>query len=184
MTTDAGSVRRLVSGTAVAGVPLLVLAATWAIQVVSGQTGLPEHPIEIVSDPRPYSPAKIDLGRNFGTTPCSSRRSGKTILEVLLPDAKRILIHQYDKRDWRDLETVKGYIRRLLSAEPEGGMLSAAVYWAELRPAEILASVEFSKGQRRPLQLANGYAHVQDVSGCEWWARYLGPDRSKWVVRP
>ena len=52
------------------------------------------------------------------------------------------------------------------------------------RPAEIFASVEFANGRRRPLQLANGYAHAQDASGCEWWGRYLGPDRSKWVVRP
>jgi hypothetical protein len=45
------------------------------------------------------------------------------------------------------------------------------------------ASVEVADGQR-PLQIANGYAHVRDGSGCEWWARYLDPDRSKWVVRP
>jgi hypothetical protein len=63
-------------------------------------------------------------------------------------------------------------------------MLSPHVYWAEFRQGEILASVEFAGGQRWPLELANGYAHVQDGSGCEWWARYLGPDRSRWVVWP
>ncbi len=152
---------------------LVGLALAFDSRVGHASTGQPEHDIEILNDPRPYSSAKIDLGRSFGTAPGCLRQSRKTILEVLLPDATRILIHQYDNRDWRDLETVKGYIRRLLSAAPEGGMLSAAVYWAEFRPAEILASVEFSNGQRRPLELANGYAHFQDVSGCEWWARYL-----------
>lgn len=140
--------------------------------------------IDILNDPRPAATDKIDLGRPFGTAPCVSKQPGRTILGMLLPDANRILIHRFDRGEWRDLETVKGYIRRLLSAEPEGGMLSASVHWAELRPMEIFASVEFANGQRRPLHVANGYAHFQDGSGCEWWARYLGPDRSKWVVRP
>ena len=39
-------------------------------------------------------------------------------------------------------------------------------------------------GQPRPLRGANGYVHVQDTAGCEWWARDLGPDPSQWVVRP
>ncbi len=148
-------------------------------------TARPEPEVEIVNDPRPSLSARIDLGLKFGEAPCPSRPARKTtIREALRPDAKKILIHQYDARDWRDLETVRGYLRRLLDAEPEGGILSPAVYWAEARAAEIFAPVEFTNGQRRPLQLANGYAHVQDASGCEWWARYLGPDRSKWVVRP
>ena len=29
-----------------------------------------------------------------------------------------------------------------------------------------------------------GYAHLEDSAGCEWWGRYLGPDRSKWFVWP
>ena len=161
---------------------LVGLALGLGFGVRRSSSGLPEDDIEILDEPS--ASEKIDLGRPFGTPVCASGRSGKTLLEALLPDARRILIHHYDRRDWRDLATVTGYVRRLLGAEPEGGMLSAGVYWAESRPAEILASVEFSTGQRRPLRLANGYAHVQDVSGCEWWGRYLGPDRSKWVVRP
>lgn len=153
--------------------------------VAESSTARSEPEVEIVNDPRPSLSARIDLGRRFGEAPCPSKPARRTtIREALRPDAKRILIHQYDATDWRDLETLRGYLRRLLNAEPEGGMLSPAVYWAEARPAEIFASVEFANGQRRPLQLANGYAHVQDASGCEWWARYLGPDRSKWVVRP
>src|SRR5712692_1728479 len=148
--------------------------------VGESSTARPEPEVEIVNDPRPPRSARIDLGLKFGEASCPSRPERKTtIREALRPDVKRILIHQYDPSDWRDLETVRGYLRRLLNAEPEGGM-----HWAEARPAEIFASVEFANGQRRPLQFANGYAHVQDASGCEWWARYLGPDRSKWVVRP
>jgi len=137
---------------------LVGLALGLGLGVRRSSSGLPEDDIEILDEPS--ASEKIDLERPFGTPFC------------------------YDRRDWRDLATVTGYVRRLLGAEPEGGMLSRGVYWAESRPVEILASVEFSTGQRRPLQLANGYAHVQDGSGCEWWGRYLGPDRSQWVVRP
>ncbi len=79
---------------------------------------------------------------------------------------------------------MKAYIVRLLNAMPEGGAPSPGVYWAEMREGEVLASVEFVDGRRAPLHLANGYAHAQDSAGCEWWGRYLGPDRSKWVVWP
>jgi hypothetical protein len=160
------------------------LALAFGLAIASSVGSVTGDGIEILDDPRPSATDTIDLGRRFGTAPCVSKQPGKTILEVLLPDAKRILIHRFDSGEWGNLEAVKGYIKRLLSAEPEGGMLSASVHWAELRPLEILASVEFANGQRQPLQVANGYAHFQDGSGCEWWARYLGPDRSRWVVRP
>jgi hypothetical protein len=159
------------------------LALAFGFSVSTSVGSLSGDGIDMLGDPRPSAPDKIDLGRRFGTAPCVAKEPGRTILE-LLPDAKRIVIHQFDSGEWGDLESVKGYLRRLLIAEPEGGRLSARVHWAEMRPMEILASIEFANGQRRPFQVANGYAHFQDGSGCEWWARYLGPDRSKWVVRP
>ena len=159
------------------------LALAFGLSVGSSVRGLSGDGINILNDPRLSAPDQVDLGRHFGTAPCVSKQPGKTILAVLLPEAKQIVIHQFDSGEWGDLEGVKSYIRRLLTAEPEGGRLSARVHWAEMRPMEILASIEFANGQRRPLQVANGYAHFQDGSGCEWWARYLGPDRSKWVVR-
>jgi hypothetical protein len=140
--------------------------------------------IEIVDDPHPAASDGIDLGRRFGDTACPSPPPRRTILEASSPDARRILIHHFDGRDWPDVEAVKVYVRRLLQAEPEGGRLSPGVYWAEMRPAEVLASVEFADGHRRPLHIANGYAHAQDGAGCEWWARYLGPDRRTWIVWP
>jgi len=73
---------------------------------------------------------------------------------------------------------------RLLAAVPEGGAPSPGVYRAEMREGEIIASVEFADGRRAPFHLGNGYAHGQDSAGCEWWGRYLGPDRSKWIVWP
>jgi hypothetical protein len=160
------------------------LALAFGLSVGTSVRSLRGDGITILNDPRPSASDKVDLGRHFGTAPCVSKQPGKTILSALLPEAKRIVIHQFDRGEWGDLEGVKGYIRRLLIAEPEGGRLSASVHWAEVRPMEILASIEYANGQRRPLQVANGYAHFQDGSGCEWWARYLGPDRSKWVVRP
>ena len=60
---------------------------------------------------------------------------------------------------------------------------SSSICWAEGKSVEILASVEFKSGQRTRIEFANGYAHFEDESGCEWWARYLGPDRSRWIVR-
>lgn len=136
----------------------------------------------VVEDPSPAAAEKIDLGRRFGTDPCGARQASRTILDALGPDARKVLVHHVASREPRTPEAVKGYATRILSAEPEGGKLSPAVHWAEMRQVEILASVEFADGQRRPLHLASGYAHLQDRSGCEWWARYLGPDRSKWVV--
>jgi len=93
------------------------LALAFGLSVGSSVGSLSGDGIEILNDPRPSAPDKIDLGRPFGTAPCVSKQPGKTILEVLLPDAKRILIHRFDSGEWGDLEGVKGYIRRLLSAE-------------------------------------------------------------------
>jgi hypothetical protein len=147
-------------------------------------TRLREDEIAIVDDPLASPSEKIDLGHRFEKSSCDERRAAGTMLHALLPDARRILVHRFDSRIWPDLDAVKSYVRRVLRAEPEGGSLSPGVYWAKLRVAEILASVEFSSGQRRPLQLANGYAHFQDGAGCDWWTRYLGPDRSKRIVWP
>src|SRR5688572_19005716 len=129
--------------------------------------GLREDDIPIVGEPLPSLSETIDTGRQFGTPPCVSRKPGRTMIDVLRPDARRILVHGFDSA-WRELDGVKRYLRRLLIAVPEGGKLSPSEYWSEFRPVEILASIEFSEGQRRPLHLANGYAHFQDASGCEW----------------
>ena len=172
------------SGPSRFGLILVGLALVVGLGIGSSRPGLGADDIEILDDPRPVPAEKIDLGRSFGTAPCASRPPGRTVLGKVLADADRILVHQFDARRWRDLAAVKAYVGRLLSAEPEGGALSPGVYWAELRHGEILASVQFSNGQRGLLHLANGYAHVQDSSGCEWWARYLGPDRARWIVWP
>jgi len=79
---------------------------------------------------------------------------------------------------------VKAYIRRLLSAVPEGGKLVPTVYWAEMRSAEIFGAIEFPQGKRRSFRAANGYAHLQDAAGCEWWGGVPGPRPSTWIVRP
>jgi hypothetical protein len=158
----------------------LLLGVTVGIQeTASGASG-----VQIVGNPRSYSSERIDLGRPFETTPCASRRSGETSLAGLLADAKMIAVHRFEPRRWRDLDEVRAYVVRLLAAVPEGGAPSPGVYWAELREGEIIASVEFADGRRAPFHLGNGYAHVQDSAGCEWWGRYLGPDRSRWIVWP
>jgi hypothetical protein len=85
--------------------------------------------IEIVDDPHPAASDRVELGRRFGETACPSPQPRRTMLEALSPDARRILIHHFDGRDWPDVEAVKVYVKRLLRAEPEVGMLSSGVYW-------------------------------------------------------
>jgi hypothetical protein len=159
----------------------LVLALDLAVG--SSPIGLHARDIEIIGDPHPARSEAIELGRRFGTTTCTARATDTTML-MLLSDAERIVVHRFDAGRWRDLDAVKTYVMRLLGARPEGGRPSPGVYWAEMRQTEILASVEFPSGERRPLHLANGYAHAQDSAGCEWWGRYLGPDETRWVVWP
>jgi hypothetical protein len=157
---------------AVAGLVALLTVAVLSVEAV----------IDIVDDPRVVSSDRIDVGRRFGPGSCETTRPGQTILQAI-PDAQTILVHQFDGQ-WPSFDVVKAYIRRLLSAVPEGGQLMPTVYWAEMRSAEIFGSIEFPPGQPRPLRIANGYAHLQDAAGCEWWGRYLGPDQNTWVVRP
>jgi hypothetical protein len=140
----------------------------------------------IIDAPRKYGVSELsrDIGRTFeAPTPCLVRSSGATILQILGPNARAIHVHHYKKPAWPDMSVVREYLHRILGGLPEGGGTSSGVYWAEGRRVEILASVEFRSGQRTRMAFANGYAHFEDESGCEWWARYLGPDRSRWIVR-
>ena len=169
----------------VAGVTLAAFVAFVVDGRVAESSQSERQPIiEIVNDPQPF-PSKEsprDLGRPFNS--CSSAQPGRTILEVIGHDAKKILVHHYESAAWRDIGVVRDYIRRVFSAVPETGALMRSAVWSEMVRAEIISSIEFTNGQRRRLELANGYAHFEDFSGCEWWARYLGGDRTKWVVHP
>src|SRR4029453_5029913 len=98
----------------------------------SSSTGLRARDIEIVGEPHPARSEAIELGRRFGTTTCAARTTDTTML-MLLSDAERIVVHQFDARRWRDLDAVKTYVMRLLGAKPEGGRPSPGVYWAEVR---------------------------------------------------
>ena len=154
--------------------------------VAESSQGVRRREIEIVSAPKPYTAEELrrGLGRSFETTPCSSRRApAGNIFEALGPDARKLLVHHYEPA-WRDIDIVGDYIRRLLDATPETGQVVDHIHWAEGAPVEIIAFVEFQNGERRPMDIGNGYAHFEDLAGCEWWARYLGGERSKWVVRP
>ena len=140
----------------------------------------------VIDAPREYGVSELsrDIGRSFETpTPCVVRSSGATIRQILGPNARAISVHHYKKPAWPDMSVVRKYLHRILDGFPEGERASSGVYWAEGRRVEILASVEFGSGQRTRMEFANGYAHFEDESGCEWWARYLGPDRSRWIVR-
>ena len=164
-------------------ISLIVIFAGLVAQCLQGMRG---RDIEIVSAPKTYSAEELrrTLGRPFETTPCASPgKAARTISEALGPDARRLLVHHYEPA-WHDIGIVRNYIRRLLDAVPETQQVIDHIHWAEGPTVEIIAFVEFQNGKRRPMEIGNGYAHFEDLGGCEWWARYLGGERSKWVVRP
>jgi hypothetical protein len=130
------------------------------------------------------SERRRDIGRPFDeSTHCSETRSATTIRGLLGADAKAIHVDRYDKAAWSSIAVVTEYIHRIMAGQPEGSELLRNPYWAEGRLVEIEGAVEFASGRKSRIEFANGYAHVEDDSGCEWWGRYLGPDRSKWTVR-
>jgi hypothetical protein len=137
-----------------------------------------------VSGESSASEPRRDIGRSFDQSgPCSQRRPASTIREILGANVETIAVHHYDKPTWPNMLVVMEYLHRVMDAQPEGGELQAQVYWAEGRLPEIFASVEFTNGRKSRIEFANGYAHIEDGSGCQWWGRYLGPDCSKWIVR-
>jgi hypothetical protein len=142
--------------------------------------------IEITDVSREYaaSEQRRDIGHPFdGSTHCSATRSATTIRQLLGADAKAILVHRYDKKAWLSVAVVSEYIDRISAGQPEGGELLRNRNWAEMRLVEIEGAVEFTSGRKSRIEFANGYAHVEDDSGCEWWGRYLGADRGRWIVR-
>lgn len=92
-------------------------------------------------------------------------------------------VHRYDEAAWSSITVVTRYTHRIIAGPPETRELLRNVHWAEMKLVETEGTVEFAIGRKSRIEFANGYAHVEDDSGCEWWGRYLGPDRSKWIVR-
>ena len=130
------------------------------------------------------SERRRDIGRSFdGSQPCSERSPATTIRGILGADVEAIRVHHYDKPTWPNITVVTEYLQRIMDAHPEGDELQGMCYWAEGRLVEIVGSVAFTNGRTSRIEFANGYAHVEDGSGCQWWARYLGGNRSKWIVR-
>lgn len=167
---------------------LLLIALTlgmvfWRQPSTAGQI---DRPIEINDVSRDYaaSEQRRNIGRPFDeSTRCSGNRSATAIRELMGADAKAIHVHRYDKAAWSSIAVVTEYIHRIFAGQPENRELLRHSYWAEGRLVEIEGAVEFATGRKSRIEFANGYAHVEDDSGCEWWGRYLGPDRSKWIVR-
>jgi hypothetical protein len=124
------------------------------------------------------------LGKPFEpAAPCPARRrTGATVFDILGPDVHSLVLARYDRHTWRDVKSAGDYINRIFSAVPEGGAPQTGVYWAESPAVLISGSLAFVKGPRRRVLIGKGYVHFEDESGCQWWARHLGPDKSKWVV--
>ena len=146
------------------------------------EPGAPRRRMKDFFDPprrAPYPAVRVD-----GTAPLETKCAGpnppRTLGEIVGADARRIIVREYDA-DWIDLPTVADYIRRLWSAET-GGWWPFQLF-SERAPSEIDASIESADGRLRPLELGNGYAHAMDAAGCEWWMKFIGPDRSRSVVR-
>jgi hypothetical protein len=142
--------------------------------------------VSIVDAAREYaaSDARHDAGRRFDPSrTCSVKKSAATIREILGPDLKAIRVDRYDKAQWSNMTAVSEYLQRIVAGQPEGRELLPYIHWAEGRRVEIEGVAEFAGGGTTRVEFANGYAHVQDASGCEWWGRYLGGDRNTWIVR-
>jgi hypothetical protein len=142
--------------------------------------GAVEYNIDIVIAPRESArPAPARLG-SANARACAAE-SARTVRDAL-GGAPRIRIEEYDPRRWKSPE-IAAYIRRILDAQPEGGALQPGVYWAEAARAEIAGWIEGAAKERRRVEFGNGYVCMQDAAGCALWGRYLGPDRSLWIVR-
>ena len=100
--------------------------------------------------------------------------------QVLGGPVTRVEIHQYPKT-WGSFSVVSEYVNRLMDAPPESGLLPMPI-WAESVTAEVFGTIEFVRGTRRPLQVAKGYLFFQDIEGRNWFARYLGGEKDRWVV--
>jgi hypothetical protein len=124
-----------------------------------------------------------NIGQPFDeTNRCSEKRRVAKIADLLGADVTALHVQRYDKA-WSNITVVAEYIRRIMTAEPETRELSPFSNWSEWKPVEIEGTVAFRSGEKSRIEFANGYAHVADASGCEWWGRYLGADRTKWIVR-
>ncbi len=142
--------------------------------------------LDIIDISRDYaaSERRRDIGRPFHeSTRCSGEKSATTIRELLGVKAKAIQVHRYDRAAWPSIAIVTEYIHRIMAAQPETRELLRHTHWAERRLVEIEGAVEFTSGRKSQIEFADGYAHVEDDSGCEWWGRYLGPDRGNRIVR-
>jgi hypothetical protein len=162
---------------------VLAMVFVWRQPSTAGQV---DRRIEIHDVSRAYaaSERRRDIGRPFDqSTRCSGKRSATTIRELLGAETKVIHVHRYDKESWSSMTAVTEYIHRIMAGQPETGELLRTIHWAEGMNVEIEGAVEFTSGRKSRIEFANGYAHVEDESGCEWWGRYLGPDRGKWIVR-
>ena len=115
--------------------------------------------------------------------PCPVRRPIRaTVFDVLGRDVRSLILAFYDRQTWGDAKSAGDYVNRIFSAVPEGGAPQSTVYWSESPPILISGTLAFVKGPPRRVLIGKGYIHFEDESGCQWWGRYLGPDKSKWVV--
>jgi hypothetical protein len=130
---------------------------------------------------RPFERSKLCAGRTMESV-TTDRRRPASIREILGGDATLIRVHYYEKPRWKNMALVTDYIDRILDAAPEAGLIPGPM-WSEGKVVEIIAEVEFASGKRSRFDLANGYVHIEDASGCAWYGRYLGGDRTKWTVR-
>jgi len=135
------------------------------------------------SEGAPARPAGRLDSRFEPAVPCPVRRPiGATVFDILGRDVRSVALARYDRATWRDAKSAGDYINRIFSAVPEGGAPQPTVYWSESPPILISGTLAFVTGPARRVLIGKGYVHFEDESGCQWWARYLGPDKSKWVV--
>jgi len=153
------------------------------VLILAAALQLPPSSVPIVDRSRQIDATEIgSLNRWFSEPPrpCRAAARGGTLSARLGPNLTGVIVGQFTKQ-WSSMAVVRDYLVRILVATPED--VAPIPPWSNPVSTEIIASATFRTGPPTPLQFGNGYVHFEDQAGCEWFARYLGPDPSKWVVR-
>lgn len=166
----------MISGGAIAAMALCITVASAqepSIAIVESSVRPPVARVVNNSQRRfdgSRSPSAWEWPKDGFTCP-EGRRPPATIREGLGSNVQRILIHSYDKSQWRDWSSVTEYLRRVLDAPPENGQLYPFQIFSQTFGITISGSAEIGDGSLRPIEFAAGYAHLAGENGCEWWAR-------------
>lgn len=105
-----------------------------------------------------------------------------SIATVLGPSVKTLTVRAYHPVRFPSERQLTDYIRAMLVARPENGVLGTDV-WSEGGDLDISMVTEWNDGRFGRFDLGsngpNRYVHLEDQRGCEWWSRFPKPSISQ-----